>query len=1135
MTMATASFRKRRCSSVLALAIASALGLGSAGAATQALELRSPPRPPFDMRAAGVDRIAVEVERDGLPADGQTPAKLRIRLFDRQGRPLQADTMVTVEASAGRLQAPGADSDEAGLAPRDADRVMPGMQVVVHDGQAEVWLLAPVQAQSVDVQVSAGAAVAKGRIAFLPELRDMLAVGVVDGIVDFDHKNPFSLQQARPDDGFEARIDSWSRSSGDGKRNVALRSAFFLKGQVATDTLLTMAYDSDKPGNARLFRDLDPERWFPVNGDASMVGFEARSNSRLYLRLDRQRNYLMYGDIATGDGFSQRAGQGEVASGQVRDLGQYTRTLTGVRGHLEGARGTLDAFAADDHLRQVVEEFPGRGLSGPYTVSNSTHAVLGSEQVQIVVRDRDAPSRILQTTPMVRFSDYTFEPFSGRILFTRPVPSVDESLNPVSVRITYEVDQGGENYWVYGLNGQYKVLPALELGGSYVKDQNPLAPFELASVNGTLQLGEQTWLRGEYARTESALNSANGTIYTIDPFAASGRTVAGDAWRAEFGHRDRRSSLLAWYGQSDANFNNPASSYLGGRRQAGLDAKLALGGDLSGDARSPWELYAKGTWIADRLSAAERSQAQVGVRYAPDDAFSVEIGANHVDEHAGNGGLGNGLSLPGNLGAPYGVGLVTPGIGGGIGGGFAGGMANALDPGSGQTLYNTGAGWSGNYGSWVGNGLAGVPVEYTALRLATRWRPLPRLDLSGEVEQDVAHRDHRRAAFGVGYQVHAQTRLYTRYEWNTGLSTVATSASVVDPATGQRRPSPYDSNAFVFGLDTQYMEGGTVFNEYRMYDSFGARQAQWASGVRNLWHLGPTLTLQTGAERLEALEGQTQRATSATVAVEWRPDELWLLNQRLEWRRTGAMPTRSDTALPSQGWLGGGYDSWLSTSTAARKLSRDWTVLARNYYLRNDYDDTRQDSYEDRFQFGLAYRDTDRNRFNLLGKYEYWTRRDADLSQWLAQDQLLAPSGGYDKHVVAVVADWHPNRVWWWTARVAGKRQSDRIDGRRDRYTAYLLGGRGTYGLSERWDVSAMAYRMWSPGGAAQSAQGLEVGYLLTANLWLSAGWNWRGFRDDDMVGAEYTNQGGFLRLRFKFDEDLFRGKDPVVNPALPR
>ena len=1136
--------------SCLSMAVIAALA-ASPHALAQVQDGIASPRDPLAVRVSAVDRVAVSVERDSLPADGQTPAILQVTLFDAQGQPVRGDTVVTFESSNGRFQLPGASSDELGLAPRDLDRVMPGFQATARDGKLTVWLLAPVEPQEVKVRISAGDAVAEGAISYVPELRDMLAVGLVEGIVSFDRKNPLLLSQARPDDGFEDRILSWSRTSGDGKRTTALRTAFFLKGKVKGDALLTMAYDSDKPDRNVLFRDLDPERWYPVYGDASMVGFEARSNSRLYLRLDKDRHYVMYGDIVTGDGFSQFNGQGNVASTQVRDLGQYNRAMTGVRGHLENTRGSLDVFAADDNLRQVVEEFPGRGLSGPYTVSNSSHAILGSERVELIVRDRNAPSRIVSVKAMARFADYSFEPFSGRILFTTPVPSVDSALNPVSVRITYEVEQGGGNFWVYGANGQYKLTSRFEVGGSYVKDENPLAPFELASANATVYLAPNTWLRGEMARTRSAANAIGGNIYTLDPLNTSGARINGDAWRAEFGHQGRQLSLLAWYGESDAGFNNPASSYLGGRKQAGVDAQWVPGNEALEPGQSPfWALYAQGHHIEDTLSDADRSQVQAGVRFNVGQSLTLEVGGNHVSEHGGNGGWGNGLSVPGNLSAPYGVGVVQPGFGGG----FGGGGTSALNSGTGQTLYNTGSSWSGGYGSWVGNGLAGVPVEYTALRLGATWRPSERWDIGGEVEQDLSHSEHRRASLGATVQVHDKTRLFGRYEWNTGLSAVATAEGVTDPITGQRLPSPYETNALVFGLETDYMDGGTVFQEYRMYDAYSARQAQWASGIRNVWQLNEDVSLQTGFEKLEVLDGMGQSSVAATLAAEWRPDDLWLLNGRLEWRRTdpgdwspqGLQPggntwpgqgngIQPDPNLPTATWLTEKYDSWLSTLTVARKLSRDWTVLARNYYLLNAFDSARADSYENRFQAGFAYRDTDTNRFNMLGKYEYWTRRDTTLADWRGPNDMLGLSDGYDKHIASIHADWHPHRVWWLNGRIAAKRQTDHFEQDRDRFTAYLVGGRATWDFTERWDVSGMAYQMWSPGGSRQFALGAELGYLLTENLWLSGGYNVRGFRDDDLTAGEYTNQGFYLRLRFKFDENLFRGKNPAINPALPR
>ena len=402
------------------------------------------------------------------------------------------------------------------------------------------------------------------------------------------------------------------------------------------------------------------------------------------------------------------------------------------------------------------------------------------------------------------------------------------------------------------------------------------------------------------------------------------------------------------------------------------------------------------------------------------------------------------------------------------------------------------------------------------------------------MEQDLNHHEHKRAALGTSYRLQEKTRLFGRYEWNTGLSSVATSATVTDPQTGAQVASPYRSNAFVFGLDTEYMEDGTLYSEYRMYDAISARQAQWANGIRNIWRLSPRLSLQTGAEHLKVLDGTDRSATAITTGIQWQPNERWQLANRLEWRHTGGQRAASATTTAQADPYLSGYDSWLSTISLSRKLNRDWTALVRNYYLLNDFGSSAAKRYENRFQLGFAYRDTDTNRVNTLFRYEYWRRRDPVLQA--AADASAQPlSDGYLKHIASLVSDWHPDRNWWLTGRLAGKRQTDHFSSGDSRFRAWLAGGRITYGLSERWDVSALAYRMWSPRVNSQNAFGAEVGYLVTSNLWLSAGYNWAGFRDYDLAGSEYTSRGAYLRLRFKFDERLFRGSDPSVNHTLDR
>jgi hypothetical protein len=62
---------------------------------------------------------------------------------------------------------------------------------------------------------------------------------------------------------------------------------------------------------------------------------------------------------------------------------------------------------------------------------------------------------------------------------------------------------------------------------------------------------------------------------------------------------------------------------------------------------------------------------------------------------------------------------------------------------------------------------------------------------------------------------------------------------------------------------------------------------------------------------------------------------------------------------------------------------------------------------------------------------------------------------------------------------------------------------------------------MWGDG-AAESAVGLEVGYLAWKNLWLSLGYNIKGFNAAELAAEAYTQRGLYLRMRLKFDENLF-------------
>ena len=1025
---------------------------------------------------ARVGTVVVEVDRDGIPADGQSPVRVTVRLLGVDGKPLRSDAFVTIETSAGRVLLDGAKTDEFGPGKLDADRVVPGIQLAVKQGVASFTLLAPTAPQDVRLRVTSGAAEASGVISFLPELREWIAAGLVEGVITLNRQSRDAIVPARFDDGFEQELRQFQRSFSDGKGSVGARTAFFIKGKIKGEYLLTAAYDSDKDTRDRLTRDVRSDEFYPVYGDSALHGSDVASAGKLFVRIDKQKSYLLYGDLQTSQAAASQLGVNGKQTLKLRDLGDYRRNVLGAKWHFESDGYSGNLFASRDNLTQVIEEFRGLGTSGPYALSNNG-ALSESERVEMVVRDRNQPSIILRTTPLARLTDYTFEPFSGRILLRQPLPAVDENLNPVSLRIAYEVDQGGDNFWLYGADVQAKLTGNLELGASAVEDKNPLAPYKLRSANLGLRLGDKSVLVAEVARSETTLNSPTArALFTSPGLGNLAGDVAGNAWRIELQHVDDRLDGRLLLGRSDPTFNNTNASLNGGREEALAKARYKVAQE--------WSVFAQLQKTADRTTGGDRQAGEVGATYKPSERFTVELGLRKVNETAQS-------VQPGNAS------FANPSDAGG----FFGSGAVGVQPDTGQSLLSR----SSTFPTTGGISKAS-PIDATTLRLGVRYQATDRLGWVAEIERDVSGDDKHRLSLGADYTIAERAKFYARYEDQQALSSTF-SANPADK-----------SKVWVAGLQSDYMTGGQLFSEYRLRDALSAdaaasRDVVLASGVRNSFDIAAGLRLSASFERLNAIAGNGPDSSAIAGGIEYTANPLWKGAARLEYRRVNDVAATPDNERE---------DSWLSTVAFARKLDRDWTLLVRNFLLITDKDNSPGQHLQDRVQVGFAYRETDRNRLDVLGKYEFKVDKDEEAT--LATDEKA--------HIISLQANYHPSRPWTTTGRVAAKWSRDVFGS----YAAYLLGGRVTYDFSEKLDLGVMANMLFSPtGDARQYAYGLEAGYNLQRNLWGSVGYVWKGFRDRDLTGAEYTDGGLFLRLRWKFDENLFGADKPDTNRSLPR
>jgi hypothetical protein len=345
-----------------------------------------------------------------------------------------------------------------------------------------------------------------------------------------------------------------------------------------------------------------------------------------------------------------------------------------------------------------------------------------------------------------------------------------------------------------------------------------------------------------------------------------------------------------------------------------------------------------------------------------------------------------------------------------------------------------------------------------------------------------------RATAGLDYQLSASMSLYGRWEETNGLA----SKYSIDEST--------QSQAVVFGVRRLDDEGGSIHSELRLRDGMNAQELEAVSGLSQTFALTDTVDAHFIAERLEILEGSSRSATALGGGLDFG-DQTWQGTTRLEWRRLDASQLASvdDTT-----------DSVMASVSFARKMSGDWTGLLRNYSLITDVRDQRGSQMQNRFQLGAAYRPSGSGSLDVLLRYENKSERNSELPSLESRNV----------HIASTHVNWHPNQKLWLSGRLAVKDLRETLSGVRDDYQAYLVSGRLTHDLTDRVDVGVMAGFMGSPDSKArEEVYGLELGYRVKDNVWLSAGHNFAGFSDRDLSGREQTERGWYLRLRMKFDE----------------
>ncbi|MDZ4358451.1 MAG: OmpA family protein, partial [Variovorax sp.] len=212
------------------------------------------------------------------------------------------------------------------------------------------------------------------------------------------------------------------------------------------------------------------------------------------------------------------------------------------------------------------------------------------------------------------------------------------------------------------------------------------------------------------------------------------------------------------------------------------------------------------------------------------------------------------------------------------------------------------------------------------------------------------------------------------------------------------------------------------------------------------------------------------------------------------------------------------------------KLDASWSLLARSIVSDSEGQGTNagNERHLQRHQIGIAYRPVDNDTWNALARYE---RRSENVvgagnaagslqgSSVFGSDNGASLPGKTSADIVSAHLNYNPEPGKAVMARYAFK-LSRADDGMlASKYWAHLVQARFTQDINQDWDVGVQAGLLYGKGGALQKTLGVEVGYQVQKNMWVSAGYNFVGLNDRDLTANEYTSKGAYVRLRFKFDE----------------
>lgn len=296
----------------------------------------------------------------------------------------------------------------------------------------------------------------------------------------------------------------------------------------------------------------------------------------------------------------------------------------------------------------------------------------------------------------------------------------------------------------------------------------------------------------------------------------------------------------------------------------------------------------------------------------------------------------------------------------------------------------------------------------------------------------------------------------------------------------------------VLGVSSELFQNTYAYANYGLEDALDLPRNLASFGLKSKFDINKNLSLSLGLESLYVIDGTDNGETFVAPA--------------LDFTYLGDLAKHS---LSLQYRYGASDQRFLIEAATARKVAADLAYSVKDIFALTLYD-AGGDEYNHNLSFGLSYRPLRDDKLNLLSKVVFTDSKTKDNIRSL-------------KLVGSVEANYQPVAPLTFSGKYTAKWLFDSADATATASFLDLYAVRMLFDVLENVDFGFhLGFMPNRTGKTLDYYAGVEAGYRLVKNLYASAGWNYKGLADADLVDNSYHSIGFFLSLRVKFDEDTF-------------